>query len=128
MKTILFTLLILASNYGLSQTLDGVDLSDIDADYIEITVNPPGLKQRYVVDYGKARNLNGNMGGKFGGKEGEFKIEKHAFLNDEGLDAKLKTPMAVVNFMCNYGQYDIHKAFFTKGQDGVIRTYILKKA
>jgi len=115
MKTFVFTFFLLVSNYSFSQSIDGDDLSDIDADYIEITVTAPGPGQRFIVDYGKAL--------KFGDRN-----KAHVFLDEDGQAAPLRSPMSVINFMCNYGQYDLDKAFFTKVESGIIRTYILKKA
>jgi len=115
MKHLFFTIAILFSTCSFSQSIDGVDLSDIEADYIEITVNAPGPGPRYFVDYGKAMS--------FGDRK-----KTHVFLDDEGQTAPLRSPMSVVNFICNYGQYELHSTFYTKVESGFIRTYMLKKA
>jgi hypothetical protein len=106
------TLFTLSSN---AQKVNGIDLKDIDADYIEISEIPRMSKNTLVaIDYGQKSSL--------------WNFKEQVLRDDEGRELELNTMVEALNMLSKYG-YELVSVYTTQSQNGGIqlRHYVLKK-
>lgn len=98
------TLFTLSSN---AQKVNGIDLKDIDADYIEISEIPRMSSNTLVaIDYGQKSSL--------------WNFKEQVLRDDEGRELELNTMVEALNMLSKYG-YELVSVYTTQSQNGGIQ-------
>tara|TARA_B100000401_G_scaffold351724_1_gene249344 strand:- start:316 stop:669 length:354 start_codon:yes stop_codon:yes gene_type:complete len=110
-------LIFILLSIGYSQTVNGIPISEIDTEYIQI-VGTEGLIKKKVsieIDYGQ------NEQGKF------FQKRKNLVIKDENdEELKFNSMIGALNFMHKYG-YDFVNAYAVSTGNQNVYHYLLKK-
>lgn len=112
MKKLLLTITILSMAFAINaQTVNGVELSDIDADYVEIGIFAKGKQMIATLDYGQ---------------EYSNKAKDNEILDETGKTYLFNSAAHVLNFMSKLG-YRYVNMYEVTGMGGKATYYTMEK-
>lgn len=114
MKNLLLGMLLFMSLLTIGQTINGVPLSEIDVDYVQIVGTSNLMKTRVTIDID------------FGQKQSLWKGSDTKLLDDSGSPVKLNSMIDALNFMSSSG-YEFVTAYVLTTNNVDVYHYLLRK-